>query len=72
MIQSGLCNEYRMYDISPPPNFDTSTRTSVRASKMNAVVRAQLTFQMLTFLLKYLSAGQMHMCMSLHLHIKRA
>ena len=27
-------------------NFDTFTRTSVRVSKMNAVARVQLTFQM--------------------------
>ena len=32
----------------------TSTRTSVRVSKMDAVARAQLTFQMLTLLQKYL------------------
>ena len=32
----------------------TFTRTSVRESKMNAVARAQLTFQMLTLLKKYL------------------
>ena len=31
-------------------NFDTFTRTAVRVSKMNAVSRAQLTFQMLTLL----------------------
>ena len=35
-------------------NFDTFTRTPVRVSKMNAVARAQLTFQMLTLLKKYL------------------
>ena len=35
-------------------NFDTFTRTSVRVSKMNAVARTQLTFQMLTLLIKYL------------------
>ena len=34
-------------------NFDTFTRTSVRVSKMNVVVRAQLTFQMLTLLQKH-------------------
>ena len=33
-------------------NFDTFTRTSVRVSKTNAVVRAQLTFQILTLLWK--------------------
>ena len=32
---------------------DTFTRTPVRVSKMNAVARAQLTFQMLTLLKKY-------------------
>ena len=32
-------------------NFDTFTRTPVHVSKMNAVARAQLTFQMLTLLL---------------------
>ena len=37
-------------DIFCLKNFDTFTRTSVRASKMNAVARAQLTFQMLTLL----------------------
>ena len=35
-------------------SFDTFTRTPVRESKMNAVDRAQLTFQMLTLLQKYL------------------
>ena len=35
-------------------NFDTSTRISVRVPKMNAVARAQLAFQMLTLLQKYL------------------
>ena len=35
-------------------NFDTFTRTPVRVSKMNAIARAQLTFQMLTLLQKYL------------------
>ena len=34
--------------------FDTFARTPVRVSKMNAVARAQLTFQMLTLLQKYL------------------
>ena len=34
-------------------NFDTFTRTSVRVSKINAVARAQLTFQMLTLLPKH-------------------
>ena len=34
-------------------NFDTFTRTSVRVSKMNAVARAQLTFQIFTLLQKY-------------------
>ena len=33
--------------------FDTFTRTPVRVSKMNAVARAQLTFQILTLLEKY-------------------
>ena len=33
---------------------DIFTRTSVRVSKMNAAARAQLTFQMLTLLKKYL------------------
>ena len=32
--------------------FDTFTRTSVRASKMNAVARAQLAIQMLNLLQK--------------------
>ena len=35
-------------DIFCLKNFDTFTRTSVRVSKMNAVARAQSTFQMLT------------------------
>ena len=35
-------------DIFCPKNFGTFTRTSVRVSKMNAVARAQSTFQMLT------------------------
>ena len=35
-------------------NFDTFTRTTFRVSKMNAIARAQLTFQMLTLLQKYL------------------
>ena len=44
---------------SPPQveclkNFDTFTRTPIRVSKMNAVARAQLTFQMLTLLQKYI------------------
>ena len=37
-------------DIFCLQKFDTSTRTSVCMSKMNAVTRAQLTFQMLTWL----------------------
>ena len=41
-------------DIFYLKNFDTFTRTSVRVSKMNAVDRAQLTFQMVTLLQKYL------------------
>ena len=41
-------------DIFCLKNFDTLTRTPVRVSKMNAVARAQLTFQMLTLLQKYL------------------
>ena len=35
-------------------NFDTFTRTSALVSKMNAVARAQLTFQMLTLLHIYI------------------
>ena len=35
-------------------NVDTFTRMSVSVSKMNAVAREQLTFQMLTLLQKYL------------------
>ena len=34
-------------------HIDTFTRTSFRVSKMNAVARAQLTFQMLALLQKY-------------------
>ena len=41
-------------DIFCPKNFDTFTRTPVRVSKMNAVAHAQLTYQMLTLLQKYL------------------
>ena len=37
-------------DIFCLKNFDTFTRTPVRVSKINAVVRAQLTFQILTLL----------------------
>ena len=37
-------------DIFCLKNFDTFPRTPVRVSKMNAVARAQLTFQMLTLL----------------------
>ena len=37
-------------DIFCLKHFDTVTRTSVCVSKMNAVARAQLTFQMLTLL----------------------
>ena len=40
-------------DIFCLKNFETFTRTSVRVSKTNAVARAQLTFQMLTLLQKY-------------------
>ena len=36
------------WDIVCLKKFDTFTRTPVRVSKMNAVARAQLTFQMLT------------------------
>ena len=35
-------------------NFDTFPRTPVRVSKMNAVARTQLTFQLLTILQRYL------------------
>ena len=35
-------------DIFCLKNFDTFTRTPVRVSKINAVARPQLTFQMLT------------------------
>ena len=41
-------------DIFYLKDLDTFTRTSVRVSKMNAVAHAQLTFQMQTFLKKYL------------------
>ena len=41
-------------DIFCLKNFDTFTRTPVRVSKVNAVARAQLTFQMLTLLQKSL------------------
>ena len=37
-------------DIFCLKNLDNFTRASVRVSKMNAVARAQLTFQMLTLL----------------------
>ena len=40
-------------DICCLKTFDTFKRTPVRVSKMNAVARAQLTFQMLTLLKKY-------------------
>ena len=43
------------WDIFCLKNFDTFTRTPVRVSKINAISRAQLTFQMLTLLQKYLS-----------------
>ena len=59
-------------DIFCLKNVDPFTRTSVRVSKMNAVARARLTSQMLTFLRKYLSAGQIYMRMCFHLHIKSA
>ena len=39
-------------DIFCLKNFDTFTRTSVRVSKINAVTRTQLSFQMLTLLPK--------------------
>ena len=35
-------------------NFDTFTRTSVGVSKMNVVARAQLTYQLLTLVKRYL------------------
>ena len=41
-------------DILCLKNFDTFPWTPVRVSKMNAVAHAQLTFQMLTLLLKSL------------------
>ena len=41
-------------DIFCLKNFDTFTKTSVRVSKTNVVAHAQLTFQMLTLLKKYL------------------
>ena len=41
-------------DIFCLKNFDTFPRTPVRVSKMNAVARAQLTFQMLALLQKQL------------------
>ena len=54
---------WRMWISSNPHlrNFDTFTRTPVRESKMNAVARAQLTFEMLT-LLKKISQNQPHTC----------
>ena len=39
-------------DISCLKNFDTFPRTPVRVSQKNAAARAQLTFQMLTWLQK--------------------
>ena len=42
-------------DIFCLKNFDTFTRTPVRVPKMNAVDHAQLTFQMLTLLQKYIT-----------------
>ena len=42
-------------DIFCLKKFDTFSRTPVHVSKINAVARAQLTFQMLTLLQKYLS-----------------
>ena len=42
-------------DIFCLENFDTFTKTPVCVSKMNAVARAQLTFQMLILLQKYLN-----------------
>ena len=47
-------------DIFCLKNFDTFTITHVRLSKMNAVARAQLTFQMLTLLWKYLYCQSQH------------
>ena len=41
-------------DIFCLKNVDTFTRTPVSVSKMNAVARAQLTFQSLTFLQLYI------------------
>ena len=43
-------------DIFCLKNFDTFTRTSVRVSKMNAVGRTQLTYQMLSLLKKYVTS----------------
>ena len=59
-------------DIFCLKTFDTFTRTAVRVSKMNAVARAQLTFQMLTLLKKIpiffrlvsLTLGQSYDCPS--------
>ena len=45
-------------DIFCLENFDTFTRTAVHVSKMNAVARAQLSFQMLILLQKYLLTKQ--------------
>ena len=67
---SGLINQMaRVFGINPKvggldspsgrdffclKNFDTFTRTSVRVSKMNAVARSLLTFEMLTLVDKYI------------------
>ena len=48
-------------DIFCLKNFDTFTRTPVRMSKMNAVARAQFTFQMLTLLPKHLMGADKHL-----------
>ena len=40
-------------DIFCLKNFDTFPRTPVRVSEMNAVARAQLTFQILTLFKKF-------------------
>ena len=50
----GWCSSPPGRDIFFLKNFDTFTRTSIRASKMNDVSRAQITFQLLTLLRKYI------------------
>ena len=49
----GGSSPFQVETFSASKNFDPFSRTPVRVSKMNAVARAQLTFQMLTLLQKY-------------------